>query len=127
MHRIRVMIKQQQWLAWFVLASMFGIILLPTHMHLDHVDESTTAVHEHAIDVHVSYDQHDHHDEATIISQLTDFLVKKISNITFALIIPTLMIFSLIRTGILIRRFLMPLLFPPGHFPLTPPLRAPPQ
>jgi len=72
-------------ISWLLIAAILLVTFLPAHYHLHHLynDEtssSTTARHEHVIDLHVLTEktgQSHHDDEATIIAASPDGIVKK--------------------------------------------------
>jgi hypothetical protein len=72
-------------ISWLLIAAILLLVFLPTHYHLHHLynDEtfsSSTAIHEHVIDLHVLTEktgQSHHHDEATIIAASPDGMMKK--------------------------------------------------
>ena len=71
--------------SWLLIATILLVTLLPAHYHLHHqhnddISSSTTAIHEHVIDLHVLTEktgQSHHDDEATIIAASPDGMVKK--------------------------------------------------
>jgi len=106
------------------------VTLVPTHMHLHHLDSSTSQAHEHRIDFHFTTDNFasEHHENATIFPTTPDVLIKKLSDQ------PLIAVFLIILAGfllpaansILLRRFNHNNQIPVSFYNVTPPLRAPP-
>jgi hypothetical protein len=128
MHIWRKWLATKKAISWFLIAVVLAIVLLPTHMHLQHVDSLPTSSHEHAIDYHVIYDQHDHdHSEVAVLDATADYLLKQLDDnplalfTLFSLILILASLCSLIRyplnTTSSIKDY---------QYHITPPLRAPP-
>ncbi|MFC1771789.1 hypothetical protein ACFL3A_00395 [Pseudomonadota bacterium] len=114
-----------------LIAAVFALTVQPVHFHLQHIDDASSLIHEHAIDLHIAIDNiaPDSHKDGAIFPVTPDVMLKKIGdNPLLAAIIVWLTIFLLsvaysnkprptIRFILLKRRW----------FSIAPPLRAPPS
>ena len=69
-------------ISWLLIAVMFQLFFLPSHLHLHHLDNTLSTAHAHTIDVHVVADLLDqnHHDDATLINTDVNILVKQVTD-----------------------------------------------
>lgn len=113
-------------ISWMLIAAILGIVVLPTHMH--HIDDIPSASHHHAIDRHVIYDiDHDHHDKAAVIDNVTDFLIKQLNDNPLSLAILVILVLTLAIARFIIRhRLVNNICLRRDCYLLSPPLRAPP-
>jgi len=118
-------------IGWLLIAAVFALTVQPVHFHLQHIDDASSLIHEHAIDLHIAIDNiaPDSHEDGAIFPVTPDVMLKKIGdNPLLAAIIIWLTVFLLsvaysnkprptIRFILLKRRW----------FSIAPPLRAPPS
>ena len=43
-------------IGWLLIAAVFALTVQPMHAHLQHIDDASSLVHEHAIDLHFAVD-----------------------------------------------------------------------
>ena len=43
-------------IGWLLIAAVFALTVQPVHAHLQHIDDASSLVHEHAIDLHFAVD-----------------------------------------------------------------------
>jgi len=118
-------------IGWLLIAAVFALTVQPMHVHLQHIDDVSSPIHEHSIDLHFAVDnlaQADHEDGA-VFPVTPDVMLKKLGdNPLLAAIIVFLSIFLLsvayINKQRPTNRFI-PLR--PVRFSISPPLRAPPH
>ena len=118
-------------IGWLLIAAVFALTVQPLHVHLQHIDDASSLIHEHEIDLHIAIDNiaPDSHKDGAIFPVTPDVMLKKVGdNPLLAAIIVWLTIFLLSvaytdkqRPGI---RFI---LLKPRWFSIAPPLRAPPR
>ncbi len=129
MHIWRKIISGHKTVSWLLLVALLGLMTLPTHMHLHHNEQSSSISHDHAIDLHVIYEQIDqgHHDEAAVIDTITDFLIKHLNDSPLVAFILVLFVLTAIAVRLIIRhRLVNHIHFRYFYYQFAPPLRAPP-
>jgi len=116
-------------ISWLLIAVILAIVVLPTHMHLHHVDETPSASHHHAMDLHVIYEQlgDGHHDNAAVIDNVTDFLIKQLNDNPLLLAILVILVLTIALVRFFTRhRLVNNIGLRQDCYLLSPPLRAPP-
>ena len=118
-------------IGWLLVTAVFALTVQPLHVHLHHVDDASSLIHEHAVDLHLEVDNiaPDHHEGAVVFSVTPDVVLKKLSDnpllAAICLYLSVLLLsigFSDTRRPAI--RFNRP---KPGRFYIAPPLRAPPR
>ncbi len=122
---------QPRVIAWLLIAAVFALTVQPIHVHLQHIDNASSVVHEHAIDLHIAVDNivPDNHEDGTVFPVTPDVMLKKLSdNPLLAAIIVSLSIFLF---GVAYTNKQRPTIrfiqLKPVRFSIAPPLRAPPH
>lgn len=116
---------------WLMIIGLLVSTVLPLHMHLHHVDETPSAAHAHAFDLHLITDNPgaEHHDDALVLSATPDVLLKQTGDVPLM----AALLFCLLGVFLFLNPILGQRFFerdaPPrsGTHHLTPPLRAPPR
>jgi hypothetical protein len=118
-------------IGWLLIAAVFALTVQPMHAHLQHIDDASSLVHEHAIDLHFAVDNivATNHKDGAVFPVTPDVMLKKLGDTPLlAAIIVCLAIFlsSVTHTNKQrpTIRYIKPKL---GWFSIAPPLRAPPH
>jgi len=134
----RKFIHRHKSVSWLIAAAVVILTLTPLHMHLHHDVETDTShavghispdAHGHTSAVHTVTDTngHDGHDEVTVISVMSDSLVKKNSfNPAFLAVLVSIFVFLALALTSHHFRPLVASVPRKWHLSLSPPLRAPP-
>lgn len=116
-------------ICYLLIAIVLELCLIPTHMHLHHDVDHTSASHSHSMDVHLFTDQfnQDHHNNATQIDPDSAVSINKLNDFTPIVFF----LFTLVFILFVPRKNTQPHTdFQPYSlkyfYNLTPPLRAPP-
>ena len=118
-------------IGWLLIAAVFALTVQPVHFHLQHIDDASSLIHEHAIDLHIAIDNiaPGSHEDGAVFPLTPDVMLKKIGDnplLAAIIVCLTIFLFSVAytnkqRPGI---RFL---LLKRRWFSIAPPLRAPPR
>ena len=122
---------QLRGIGWLLIAAVFALTVQPVHVHLQHIDDASSPVHEHAIDLHIAIDNiaPGSHEDGAVFPLTPDVMLKKIGdNPLLAAIIVCLTIFLLsVAYTDKQRPSIRFILLKPRWFSIAPPLRAPPR
>jgi len=118
-------------IGWLLIAAVFALTVQPVHFHLQHIDDASSLIHEHAIDLHIAIDNiaPDSHEDGAIFPVTPDVMLKKIGdNPLLSVIIVWLTIFLLsVAYSNKPRPATRFILLKRRWFSIAPPLRAPPR
>lgn len=130
MHIARKTHLQFKVIGWLLIAAVLVLTVQPMHIHLQHIDNVSAQVHEHAIDLHFSIDNivSADHKDAAVFPVTPDVMLKKLGdNPLLAAILVCLLILLLTAATLVGQRPVIRFLRPAsGRYSIAPPLRAPP-
>ena len=70
---------QLRGIGWLLIAAVFALTVQPVHFHLQHIDDASSPIHEHAIDLHIAIDNiaPDSHKDGAVFPVTPDVMLKK--------------------------------------------------
>jgi len=117
-------------IGWLLVASLFVTTVQPMHVHLKHVDDSSSLVHEHVIDLHSAVDNITFagHEDSAVFPVIPDVMLKKSADNPLLVAIIVYLTFLLLRVAYIRKKQPAIYLIKPktGWFSIAPPLRGPP-
>jgi len=118
-------------IGWLLIAAVFTLTALPMHVHLQHIDDASSPIHEHALDLHFAVDSiaPTHHEDAVVFPVTPDVMLKKLGDNPLLAAIFVCLSILLLSVAYTVRqrptiRFIQP---KSGWFSIAPPPRAPPR
>jgi hypothetical protein len=131
MHFGKINHLQLKVISWLLVAAVFALTVQPMHIHLQHVGDASSLIHEHAIDLHLAVDNiaPANQEEGAVFEVTPDVMSKKPGDNTLLAGIMVCLSFLLFLVAFSFGprptvRIIRPI---PGWFTIAPPLRAPPH